>query len=49
VNALVISLTTLLLIRWSIKGPIAKMAQWMKHLRTEKSKEPLGLPAGKVF
>jgi trehalose-6-phosphate synthase len=49
VNALVISLTTLLLIRWSIKGPIAKMAEWMKHLRTEKSKDPLGLPAGKVF
>jgi alpha,alpha-trehalose-phosphate synthase [UDP-forming] len=49
VNALVISLTTLLLIRWSIKGPIAKMAEWMKHLRTEKSKEPPRLPAGRVF
>jgi trehalose 6-phosphate synthase len=49
VNALVISLTTLLLIRWSMAGPIAKMAEWMKHLRTEKSKEPLHLPAGRVF
>ena len=49
VNALVVSLTTLLLIRWSITGPIAKMAEWMKHLRTEKSKEPLHLPAGRVF
>jgi len=49
VNALVISLTTLLLIRWSIAGPIAKMAEWMKHLRTEKSKEPFHLPSGGVF
>src|SRR4030042_63363 len=30
-------------------GPIAKMAEWMKHLRTEKSKEPLRLPSGGVF
>ena len=49
VNALVISLTTLLLIRWSMAGPIAKMAEWMKHLRTEKNKEPLRLPSGGVF
>ena len=49
VNALVISLTTLLLIRWSITGPIAKMAEWMKHLRTEKSKEPLRLPPGEFL
>jgi alpha,alpha-trehalose-phosphate synthase [UDP-forming] len=49
VNALVISLTTLLLIRWSMAGPIAKMAEWMKHLRTEKNKESLRLPSGGVF
>jgi len=49
VNALVISLTTLLLIRWSMAGPIAKMAEWMKHLRTEKNKESLSLPSGGVF
>ena len=49
VYALVISLATLLLVRWSISGPIAKMAEWMKHLRTEKSKEPLALPLGGVF
>jgi len=49
VNALVISLTTLLLIRWSMAGPIAKMAEWMKHLRTEKDKEPFRLPSGGVF
>jgi trehalose 6-phosphate synthase len=49
VNALVISLVTLLLIRWSMAGPIAKMAEWMKHLRMEKTKEPLRLPSGGVF
>jgi len=49
VNALVISLTTLLLIRWSMAGPIAKMAEWMKHLRTGKSREPFRLPSGGVF
>jgi trehalose 6-phosphate synthase len=49
VNALVISLATLLLIRWSMAGPIAKMAEWMKHLQTGKSKEPFRLPSGGVF
>jgi trehalose 6-phosphate synthase len=49
VNALVISLTTLLLIRWSMTGPIAKMAEWMKSLRMEKSKDPLRFPSGGLF
>jgi trehalose-6-phosphate synthase len=49
VNALVISLVTLLLIRWSMAGPIASMAEWMKHLRTEKNKESVRLPSGGLF
>jgi trehalose 6-phosphate synthase len=49
VNAFVISLMTLLLIRWSMAGPIAKMAEWMKHLRTEKKKSPLRLPSAGIF
>ena len=49
VNALVISLVTLLLIRWSMAGPIAKMAEWMKHLRVEKKKGPLSLPSEGIF
>ncbi len=49
VNGLVISLVTLLLIRWSMAGPIARMAEWMKHLRTEKNKEPLRLPSSGIF
>ncbi len=49
VNGLVVSLVTLLLIRWSMAEPIAKMAEWMKHLRTGRAKEPLHLPSGGVF
>jgi hypothetical protein len=40
VSALFISLTTLLVIRWSMVHPIAKMAEWMKSLRTEKGDFP---------
>ncbi len=48
-NALVISLTTLFLIRWSMAGPIARMAEWMKSLRTQKNPEPPGFFQGGVF
>ncbi|MCI0659260.1 MAG: trehalose-6-phosphate synthase, partial [Acidobacteria bacterium] len=33
VQALVISLTTLIIVRWSVFRPVAKMADWMKRLR----------------
>jgi trehalose 6-phosphate synthase len=36
VQVLLIALITLLIVRWSIVGPIAKTAQWMKALRTGK-------------
>ena len=49
VSALFISLTTLLVIRWSMVHPIALMAQWMKCLRTEKGDIPQPPPPGKVF
>jgi len=32
-----ITLTTLLIVRWSIAGPIAQAAQWMRALRTGKT------------
>ncbi len=32
-QALLISLTTLIIVRWSIFAPVAKMADWMKRLR----------------
>jgi alpha,alpha-trehalose-phosphate synthase [UDP-forming] len=34
VQVFFIALVTLLIVRWSITGPIAKAAQWMKALRT---------------
>ena len=34
VQVLLIALITLLIVRWSIAGPIARAAQWMKALRT---------------
>jgi trehalose 6-phosphate synthase len=33
IYAFVIAVTTLLVVRWSIHGPIARMAEWMKQLR----------------
>ncbi len=44
VIALSISLTTLLLVRWSMARPIARMAEWIKSLRTEKEGVPLQSP-----
>ncbi|MGH7381871.1 MAG: trehalose-6-phosphate synthase [Candidatus Methylomirabilales bacterium] len=49
VQALLISLTTLFVIRWSIVGSIAKMADWMKRLRTDTTAEPLHFPDGDIF
>jgi hypothetical protein len=34
VQVLVIAIITLLVLRWSLSGPMARMAQWMKALRT---------------
>lgn len=34
VQVLLIALITLLIVRWSIAGPIARAAQWMRALRT---------------
>ncbi|MBZ5704651.1 MAG: trehalose-6-phosphate synthase [Acidobacteriia bacterium] len=42
VQVFLIALITLLIVRWSIVGPIAKAAQWMKALRTGKGS--LGTP-----
>jgi trehalose 6-phosphate synthase len=35
-QVVLIALTTLLIVRWSITGPIARAAQWMQALRTGK-------------
>jgi alpha,alpha-trehalose-phosphate synthase [UDP-forming] len=44
VQVLLITLITLLIVRWSIVGPIAKAAQWMKALRTGKGTIPSSAP-----
>jgi len=48
-SALFISLTTLVLIRWSMASPIALMTEWVKSLRTGKNKGPVRLPPGGIF
>ncbi len=37
VEGVIIFLITLLIIRWSVEGPIAKTAQWIRSLRTGKA------------
>ena len=44
IYTLLIVLITLVVVRWSITGPIARMAQWMREVRTGKGK--VGQPAG---
>jgi alpha,alpha-trehalose-phosphate synthase [UDP-forming] len=45
----VISMITVLIVRWSIGGPIAKFAQWMRALRTGKGTAPATTPDLDVF
>jgi trehalose 6-phosphate synthase len=49
VQTLLIALTTLLVVRWSIVGPIARTAEWMRELRTGKSREVPPLPQEDLF
>src|SRR5207248_6806619 len=45
VQVFLIALITLLIVRWSIAGPIARAAQWMRALRTGKIVTPMaGFP-----
>ncbi len=37
IEGVIIFLVTLLIIRWSVEGPIAKTAQWVRSLRTGKA------------
>jgi trehalose-6-phosphate synthase len=50
IQVLFITLVTLLVVRWSIIGPIAKMAEWMKQLRTGDASAPIfALPKEDLF
>jgi alpha,alpha-trehalose-phosphate synthase [UDP-forming] len=44
-----ITLTTMLVVRWSITGPIALVAKWMRGLRTGKGAPPPVLPRGDIL
>lgn len=46
---LLIVLTTLVIVRWSIKGPIARAAQWMKALRTGRTPPRSPVPDFDLF
>jgi trehalose 6-phosphate synthase len=45
IQVLLIVLLALLIVRWSITGPIARTAQWMKELRTGQASEKPAPPA----
>ncbi|MFH0989515.1 MAG: trehalose-6-phosphate synthase [bacterium] len=44
-----IIVTTILVVRWSIKGPIAQIAHWMRGLRTGKSYQTIPIPRGDLL
>jgi len=49
VQVLLIALITLLIVRWSITGPIARAALWMRGLRTGKISVRQGVPDLDMF
>ena len=49
VQMLLIGLTALLVVRWSVMEPIARTAKWIRALRTGKSAPHLALPQGGLF
>ncbi|RPI06524.1 MAG: trehalose-6-phosphate synthase [Ignavibacteriae bacterium] len=44
-----IIITTVLVVRWSITGPIAQIAKWMHSLRTGKAAATIDLPRGDLL
>ena len=50
IYTVLIVLITLVVVRWSITGPIARMAQWMREVRTGKDKADLSrFPRGDIL
>lgn len=49
VEILLIAITTLLIIRWSLEGPITRTVQWMRALRTGKAGAGDEAPAHDLF
>jgi trehalose-6-phosphate synthase len=49
IQAVLISFVTLLVVRWSIVGPIAQMVEWMKQLRLGETSAQVALPKEDLF
>jgi trehalose-6-phosphate synthase len=51
IYTLLIVLITVVVVRWSITGPIAQIAQWMREARTGKGKvgQPVQFPRGDIL
>jgi trehalose 6-phosphate synthase len=49
VQMLLIGLTALLVVRWSVMEPIARTTQWLRALRTGKGAPQVSLPQGGLF
>jgi trehalose 6-phosphate synthase len=49
VQVLLITLITLLIVRWSIVGPIARTAHWMRELRAGRQSPPPDVAGGDLF
>ena len=47
--SLLIIITTIIVLRWSLTGPIANIAEWLKGLRMGKIRQPINLPRGDVL
>lgn len=48
-SALLISVITLIVIRWNVMGPIAKMSEWMNNVRRGKVDEIMKMPKEDLF
>ena len=47
---ILIALITLLIVRWSIEGPIARTAHWMRALRTGRMPSSrIGVPDAELY
>ena len=49
VQTLLVTLLALILVRWTLTGPLTRTAKWLRTLRTGQSPAPPSLPAGEVF
>jgi trehalose-6-phosphate synthase len=49
VQTVIITLVTILIVRWSIAGPIAKTADWMKRMRSGQTATNVAMPQTDLF